>query len=94
MSLGSLFCFVPRGQGQGDPTRHMVALFHGASRRSTKPALARLLCPPLTLCPPLAVLLSDDRPVRRPVRRPVHRPGRLSAGLLAGAGARRRRAPV
>ncbi|KAL1530584.1 hypothetical protein AB1Y20_001484 [Prymnesium parvum] len=29
MSLTSLFCFVPRGQGQGDPTRHMVSLFHG-----------------------------------------------------------------
>ena len=29
MSLSSLFCWVPRGQGQGDPTRHMVALFHG-----------------------------------------------------------------
>ena len=29
MSLSSLFCWVPRGQGQGDPTRHMVAIFHG-----------------------------------------------------------------
>ena len=29
MSLSSAFCWVPRGQGQGDPTRHMVALFHG-----------------------------------------------------------------
>ena len=29
MSLSSVFCWVPRGQGQGDPTRHMVALFHG-----------------------------------------------------------------
>lgn len=29
MSLRSLFCWVPRGQGEGDPTRHMVALFHG-----------------------------------------------------------------
>ena len=29
MSLSSTFCWVPRGQGQGDPTRHMVALFHG-----------------------------------------------------------------
>eukprot|EP00964_Phaeocystis_antarctica_P119583 scaffold83301_cov51-Phaeocystis_antarctica.AAC.2 len=26
MSLSSLFCWVPRGQGQGDPTRHMVAI--------------------------------------------------------------------
>ena len=29
MSLSSLFCWVPRGQGQGDPTRHMVAIYHG-----------------------------------------------------------------
>lgn len=29
MTLSSKFCFVPRGQGQGDPTRHMVAIFHG-----------------------------------------------------------------
>ena len=29
MSLSSAFCWVPRGQGQGDPTRHMVAIFHG-----------------------------------------------------------------
>jgi hypothetical protein len=29
MSLTSRFCWVPRGQGQGDPTRHMVAIFHG-----------------------------------------------------------------
>lgn len=29
MSLGSVFCWVPRGQGDGDPTRHMVAIFHG-----------------------------------------------------------------
>ena len=29
MSLSSAFCWVPRGQGQGDPTRHMVAAFHG-----------------------------------------------------------------
>ena len=29
MSLSSKYCWVPRGQGQGDPTRHMVALFHG-----------------------------------------------------------------
>ena len=29
MSLASAFCWVPRGQGQGDPTRHMVSLFHG-----------------------------------------------------------------
>ena len=29
MSLTSAFCWVPRGQGQGDPTRHMVAIFHG-----------------------------------------------------------------
>jgi len=29
MSLSSVFCWVPRGQGQGDPTRHMVSIFHG-----------------------------------------------------------------
>jgi hypothetical protein len=29
MSLSSLFCWVSRGQGEGDPTRHMVAIFHG-----------------------------------------------------------------
>ena len=29
MTLTSRFCWVPRGQGQGDPTRHMVAIFHG-----------------------------------------------------------------
>lgn len=29
MSLSSVFCWVPRGQGEGDPTRHMVAIFHG-----------------------------------------------------------------
>ena len=29
MSLSSLFCWVPRGQGQGDPTRHMIAIYHG-----------------------------------------------------------------
>ena len=29
MALSSVFCWVPRGQGQGDPTRHMVAIYHG-----------------------------------------------------------------
>ena len=29
MSLSSAFCWVPRGQGEGDPTRHMIAIFHG-----------------------------------------------------------------
>lgn len=29
MSLSSLFCWVPRGQGEGDPTRHMISIFHG-----------------------------------------------------------------
>ena len=29
VSLTSSYCWVPRGQGQGDPTRHMVAIFHG-----------------------------------------------------------------
>ena len=29
MSLGSAFCWVPRGQGDGDPTRHMLSIFHG-----------------------------------------------------------------
>ena len=29
MSVSSALCWVPRGQGQGDPTRHMVSIFHG-----------------------------------------------------------------
>ena len=29
MALSSVFCWVPRSQGQGDPTRHMVAIYHG-----------------------------------------------------------------
>ena len=29
MSLSSAFCWVPRGQGDGDPTRHMLSIFHG-----------------------------------------------------------------
>ena len=37
MSLSSAFCWVPRGQGQGDPTRHMVAIFHGCVPGSIPP---------------------------------------------------------